>query len=330
MTLFSRGYEMNYYNEIDPFCAQWLRNLIEAGLITKGDVDERSITDVKPNDLKGYTQCHFFAGIGGWSYALRLAGWPDDKSVWTGSCPCQPFSCAGKKQAEKDLRHLWPEFRRLIKKCKPPVVFGEQVESKAGRLWFNNLRVDLEKLDYAVGGADLCAAGVGAPHRRQRLWFVADAMCNRKIRKFKNKKNTAIAASSTREKRLRDITFITNGCKIGGMEDSIRLGRRGRNVSISKRETRETQTPRPCGMGAWDNATIIPFTDGKQRPIKPSIECLVDGLSFKLADGCTSKSTSRRKLLHGFGNAIVPQVVAEFIGAFMDTLNPKVELKEGK
>ncbi len=83
-----------YYNEIDPHAAAWLRELIKAGHITDGEVDERSIEDVTPEDLLGFTQCHFFAGIGGWSYALRLAGWPDDRPVWTGSCPCQPFSAA--------------------------------------------------------------------------------------------------------------------------------------------------------------------------------------------------------------------------------------------
>ena len=60
-----------YYNEFDPFAAAWLRNLIAQGLIAPGDVDERSIKDVSPDDLRGYTQCHFFAGIGGWSYAAR-------------------------------------------------------------------------------------------------------------------------------------------------------------------------------------------------------------------------------------------------------------------
>ena len=63
-----------YYNENDLNAAAWLRNLINMGEIADGEVDTRSIEDVTPNDLKGFTQCHFFAGIGGWSYALRLAG----------------------------------------------------------------------------------------------------------------------------------------------------------------------------------------------------------------------------------------------------------------
>lgn len=160
-----------YYNEHDPFAAGWLRKLIEAGEIAPGVVDERSIVDVQPQDLDGYTQCHFFAGIGGWSLALRLAGWPDDRPVWTGSCPCQPFSVAGKNLGEEDERHLWPEFARLIGQRRPPVVLGEQVASTAGRGWLSAVRLDLEGLGYGVGSADLCAAGVGAPHIRQRLWW---------------------------------------------------------------------------------------------------------------------------------------------------------------
>ena len=164
---------MNYYNDIDSFSAAWLRELIADGLIPNGDVDERSIADIEPADLRGYTQCHFFAGIGGWSRALRLAGWPDDRPVWTGSCPCQPFSIAGKGAGFDDERHLWPAFFALIAECRPPAVFGEQVASKLGREWLAGVRLDLEALGYAVGCADLCAASVGAPHIRQRLFWVA-------------------------------------------------------------------------------------------------------------------------------------------------------------
>ena len=167
---------VSYYNEIDPYAAQWLRNLIANKLIADGDVDERSIRDVAAADLHGYTQCHFFAGIGVWSYALRLAGWPDDRPVWTGSCPCQPFSAAGKGKGFDDDRHLWPEFHRLIAECRPPVVFGEQVASKDGLGWLDTVHADMEASGYAIGAADLCAAGIGAPHIRQRLWFVGERL----------------------------------------------------------------------------------------------------------------------------------------------------------
>lgn len=165
----------SYYNEIEPFAAQWLRNLIAAGHIAPGDVDERSIVDVRPDDLAGYSQCHFFAGIGGWSLALRLAGWPDNRPVWTGSCPCQPFSDAGRLGGFADERHLWPIWRRLISKCGPSVVFGEQVESAAARAWLDLVCSDLEEAGYAFGAGVLPAASVGAPQGRHRTWFVADA-----------------------------------------------------------------------------------------------------------------------------------------------------------
>lgn len=167
-----------YYNEIDPFAAAWLRELIKAGAIAPGDVDERSIEDVRPSDLAGYTQCHFFAGIGVWSYALRRAGWRDDRPVWTGSCPCQPFSAAGKGGGFSDERHLWPAFHWLIEQCRPPVVLGEQVASKDGLAWLDLVQADLEGTGYASRAVDICAAGVGAPHIRQRLWWVGERVAD--------------------------------------------------------------------------------------------------------------------------------------------------------
>lgn len=166
---------MNYYNEFDPFAAAWLRELIKAKYISNGEVDERSIKEVQPKDLMGYKQCHFFAGIGVWSYALRSAEWPDDRPVWTGSCPCQPFSAAGKKGGFDDERHLWPEFFRLIRECQPLTIFGEQVASKDGLAWLDLVSSDLERENYTFGAVDTCAAGFGAPHIRQRLYWVADS-----------------------------------------------------------------------------------------------------------------------------------------------------------
>lgn len=163
------------YNEIDPFAVRWLRNLNTAGHIAPGVVDERSIKDLTPDDVMGLGQRHFFAGIAGWSLALRLAGVPDEADVWTGSCPCQPFSDAGRGHGFSDDRHLWPAWFALIRECRPPVVFGEQVASKAGLAWLDAVFADLEGAGYACAAADLCAASIGAPHIRQRLFFVAYA-----------------------------------------------------------------------------------------------------------------------------------------------------------
>jgi DNA (cytosine-5)-methyltransferase 1 len=165
-----------YYNEHDPFAAAWLRELIADGLIAPGEVDERSIEDVRPDELAGFVQCHFFAGIGIWSLALRQAGWPDDEPIWTGSCPCQPFSVAGKGGGFDDERHLWPAFHWLIEQSNAPIVLGEQVASQDGLAWLNLVSADLEATGYAFGAVDTCAAGFGAPHIRQRLYWMADAM----------------------------------------------------------------------------------------------------------------------------------------------------------
>ena len=162
-----------YYNENDPYAAQWLRNLIARGLIAPGDVDDRDIHDVRPDDLVGYDQCHWFAGIAGWSLALRMAGWPDDRQVWTGSCPCQPFSTAGKGKGFDDERHLWPAWFWLIDQCRPDTIFGEQVASPAGRAWLDLVFSDLEAIGYACGAVVFPAAGVGAPQQRHRTYWVA-------------------------------------------------------------------------------------------------------------------------------------------------------------
>lgn len=168
------GGEMTaYYNEIEPYPAQWIRNLIKQGLLPDGEVDERSILDVQPDELRGFTQCHFFAGIGGWPYALRLAGWPDDRPVWTGSCPCQPFSEVGQRKGFDDDRHLWPYQFQLIKARRPSIFFGEQVPEAIRLGWLDVVAADLESENYAVGSAVLSACTVEARQERERLWYVA-------------------------------------------------------------------------------------------------------------------------------------------------------------
>lgn len=163
-----------YYNEHDPFCCDWLRNLITAGHIAPGDVDERSILDVQPEDLRGYTQWHLFAGIAIWSYSLGQAGWTDDRSVMSLSCPCQPWSAAGQQKGHADERHLWPHAFRLIETLRPPVIFGEQVASKVALSWYDGVKTDLNSIGYSLFGIDIPAAAFGAPHIRSRLYFVGE------------------------------------------------------------------------------------------------------------------------------------------------------------
>jgi DNA (cytosine-5)-methyltransferase 1 len=137
---------------------------------------------VAPNDLVGYTQCHFFAGIGVWSYALRCAGWSDDRPIWTGSCPCQPFSAAGKGGGFADERHLWPSFHHLIRECQPATVIGEQVASKHGLGWFDLVSTDMDASGYACGAVVADASSFGAWHKRQRIYWAANAKWHKQPR----------------------------------------------------------------------------------------------------------------------------------------------------
>jgi len=304
-----------YYNEVDPFAASWLRELITRNLIAPGDVDERDIRDVLPSDLIPYTQHHFFAGIGVWSYALRLAGWPDNRPVWTGSCPCQPFSVAGKGAGTSDERHLWPSFFHLIEQFQPAVVFGEQVEAAIRLGWLDLVQDDMEGRDYAFAAAGFGAASVGAPHIRQRLYFaakrVADADDTRLERRSGSKERSAefVAGESGLARGLAD-TDGRNSSAEGvqrGREHGL-LAESGRSVPLAhtnncqpgteRSDTREvrgvSETQRQPELGAvvlggsgptngfWRDAEWIYCRDQKYRPIEPGPVEVVDGTAGDL------------------------------------------------
>ncbi|ELA1614937.1 TPA: DNA cytosine methyltransferase [Klebsiella pneumoniae] len=308
------------YNEIDPFAAQWLRNLIAAGHIAPGEVDERSIEDVTPDDLRGFTQCHFFAGIGVWSHSLRLAGWPDDRPVWTGSCPCQPFSAAGKGDGFADERHLWPHFFHLISERRPQHVFGEQVAAGNANVWFDLVQADLEGMGYAFGLVPFTSAGIGAPHIRERAYWVANAGSGRYDRR------TAAAGQETRAG-----AGIAIGVGIGGLgnanvarleglsgndgaagregatgpaaapgfhdglantdneQNSIAVSGCGHEHASTGREQDPAASAGLCGdywtlevNGFWRDADWLFCRDGKWRPVEPGTFPLVDGAAARL------------------------------------------------
>lgn len=370
-----------YYNEFDPFAAQWLRNLIDAKLIASGIVDDRSITDVTASDLTGFTQCHFFAGIGGWSLALRLAGVPDTFSCWTGSPPCQPFSVAGKQLGQLDDRHLAPTFMRLIAQCRPPVLFGEQVAAAIGKHWLDDLFTELEAEGYACGASVLPACSVGAPHKRDRLFFgtallehasglgwepgrsghnarddwqqsgaagkngrLADngmqqrqgtmsgtcidgldsggrneasaeaAGCGRCCSMAYYDSQQCNGCGESGPSGSRESTDNGSGCKLADDNGERSQGQRADCNS----QGREKPNFRQAGLcdragvnaadkatGFWSDADWLLCRDGKFRPVEPGTFPLVNGFPGRV--GC----------LRGYGNAISPQVAAEFIIAFM-------------
>ena len=337
---------------------------MDAGHITPGVIDDRSIEEVSARDVAEHERVHFFAGIGGWELALRISGWRG--RVWAGSCPCQPLSSAGQRKGHVDERHLWPAFHRLIAECQPAVVFGEQVASKDGREWFAAVRADLERLGYACGGADMPAASVGAPHIRQRLWWVADAdggvahpKSNRTTLQQEKRQVVTEYDSNGRGGERCSVgngADADGGCEAGRAADSgrhgedrpsrlagasgdgcrdekdrrrhegvsedrkgsgrIRFGTKGRGETCGLGDSDQSQ-PRTQGgrktygegdsgsTSSW-HAELISCADGKARPVEPGICPLAHGVPGRVGR------------LRAYGNAIVPQVAAEFVAAFME------------
>lgn len=341
---------MNYYNEHDTKAAAWLRELIRRELIPNGDVDERSITEVHARDLQGYTQCHFFAGIGGWSLALQLAGWPADRPVWTGSCPCQPFSTAGKGLAQADERHLWPAFFDLIRQCRPEHVFGEQVASAIGHGWLDGVSADLEAEGYACGATVLGAHSVNSPHQRQRLYWLSYAGYGKCWRPGEPQ-----SGGQDQTERSQSAVDPQRCCAVNGLDDARRpsderrgeLGNVGRSAGEEQGEARQRERSRnadsdsvqdDCGLvlsdrdgcgqgcssaapagygnppdtaGFWSDFQLVHCRDGKTRrvPTEPAF--------FPLAHGVPARVVR----LRGYGNAIVPQVAAEFVKAYHEIIS---------
>ena len=371
-----------YYNEYEPYAAEWLRNLIKKGLIPNGEVDTRSIINVSPDDLRGFTQCHFFAGLGGWAYAGRLAGWPDDRPLWTGSAPCQPFSTAGQQKGTADERHLWPVFFGLIRACRPPVVMGEQVAAAVGKDWLDGVSSDLEGIGYACGAVVVPACAVNAPHRRDRLWFVAhstseglaqrngagafatgqpnaEPQCGGGVHgDVADAADTGLSLwgySRRSEGDTEGRTGLVNEperCDQSNVADASQVGRDGRaspagcqagsdarledchggdvaDADESGPQGRVVLRKRRNERSAWsDGVEWAIGADGKARRVKSGIRLLAHGVSGRMAvlrptgqGGSTLTEThwyNRTGALKAFGNAIVPQVAAEVIGAYLD------------
>lgn len=319
------------YNELDAYAAQWLRNLVAAGHVAAGVIDERSISEVTPDDVRTATQAHFFAGIGIWSHALRAAAWPDDAPVWTGSCPCQPFSAAGLGGGFDDPRHLWPVWFRLIDECRPPVVLGEQVASPAGLAWLDAVFADLEGAGYACGAVDSCAAGFGSPHIRQRIYWCAIRVADT------NGVDGRLPARREWQSLPED---FRRGEALGlGHTDSLGAGWDGRAGSRAQEGARL----RPVGDGAGasgaarglgdtDHARLegrepgsgggsecaagpsalavewLPCRDGKHRPTQPGLRPLVDGASGRVGR------------LRAYGNGLDARQATGFVRAVMASL----------
>lgn len=286
-----------YYNEFEPYAAQWLRNLIKAGHIPAGDVDDRSIKDVTPACLAGYGQCHFFAGIGGFGLACRLADTPDDAEIWTAGFPCQPFSVAGRQLAQEDDRHLWPVLSRLIEQKRPAVFIGENVAGIID-LALDGVLFDLEASGYASRAFVVPACAVDAPHRRDRVWIAARSV----------EHAAGVGRGEGRaEHELRGgrATAASAGVSHGDVGNADGAGSSARSEPTSAMGYGRSAVS-AVWANPWAGAEYLPGADGKARRVKSGIRLLSNGVPGRVA-----------KLRAG-GNAIVPAVAAEIIKAVME------------
>jgi DNA (cytosine-5)-methyltransferase 1 len=340
---------MIYYNEWDAKKAAWLEQLQKDGLLASGTTDTTDINDVLPANLSDFDRVHLFAGIGGWEYACELAGWAGP--IWTASCPCQPFSAAGRRGGTADERHLFPAVHWLVQQCRPPIIVGEQVASKDGLAWLDTVFARLEATGYTCAAYDLSAASVGAPHIRQRLYWVAythEASQRAGSRSVRHERDDASGggsierlANSQEERheqpwnaRERGAGLADNGGlgyaepgrlyreprRGAGLADNGGLGYSDEERPCQQESIRGLEGLRYCEPsehGAqWSNVEWVLCIDPRdQREIYRPVET---GLT-PLAHGVPARMVR----ISGYGDAIVPQLAAIFLRAVKEELNEK-------
>ncbi|ESH97826.1 methyltransferase [Salmonella enterica subsp. enterica serovar Agona str. 632182-2] len=250
---------------------------------------------------------------------MRLAGVPDSFPCWTGSPPCQPFSVAGAGRGTDDSRHLAPAFLDLVSECRPSVIFGEQVANAVKKdNWIDALLIEMSEEGYASGFAVLPAAGVGAPHKRDRIFFGAALLADT-VRKQQRQEGLRRCGLENVQVRRNEnpatITGCCGNCSLAGTNGKRPQG----EWPDCNSSGWKGQDLRPAGLriGAgnkdgyahhshWSGADWLGCRDGRFRPVESG--------TFPLANGIPA----RVGRLRGYGNAIVPQVAAEFIKAFME------------
>jgi len=269
--------------------------------------------------------------------------------ILTGGFPCQPFSMAGKRKGTEDERHLWPEMLRAIREIQPRYIVGENVFGlvnwDAG-LVFEQVQSDLEAEGYEVQAFILPAAAVNAPHRRDRVWFVAysvngghytkrgEVSKEDRIQEFSGQKMESREFDGTSFSGVASDTDL-HGCNQCDCNNEINTSQGGvdaqRNSESSNDNGNVANTDsKRC---TWKRQQGIIRQEGQRRekrfrqlgniehqwekfPTQSPICSGDDGLPTQL-DGITF-SKWRNESIKGYGNAIVPQVVLQIFKAIQE------------
>jgi len=300
------------------------------------------------------THGSLFSGIGGFDLAAEWAGWenkfhcennefcnkvlkyywPNAKSygdikeaeftIWrglidvlSGGFPCQPYSLAGKRKGNQDDRHLWPYMLAAIKSIQPRWVVGENVYGLINwskGLVFHEVQTDLEAAGYEVWPYVLPACSINAPHRRDRIWFVAHNSDTR-TEGLQRRENGVFETNLTPHSRLQRQTFSE-------IETTRTEQRNQRNVAHSEQPGRERADKSERSIrsepGTWDNWPTV----------EPTIRGRNDGLPGRLAGITFPKH--RNESIKGYGNAIVPNLVYEIFKTIEQYENILKQPQHGK
>ena len=335
-----------------------------------------------------YVHGSLFSGIGGFDFAAELMGWENafhceinpfarhilkyywpnaqsyeditstDFTIWrskidilSGGFPCQPFSSAGKRKGTADDRHLWPEMLRAIREIAPHFVVGETVSNIAhwtGGEVFEMVCCDLENEGYEIIPFNIPAAGIGAPHQRQRIWFIAkqlDSMANaggigcggRELSKGDNPKRQPMdqAEPDNRHKvRCKASGCGYSPCNACGKSNGGHKSGKGKSPGMDLEGHKLHKAGRkqsPNYATASDRSGMREQIPGwKAWPAQSPLLGRDDGISAGL-DRITVPSRGKRRTLNeqqsfnrwrresikGYGNAIVPQIALEIFRAIL-------------
>ena len=335
-------------------------------------------TETRAKGVEGMRHIGLFEGIGGFSLAARWVGWETiawcewnefgqkvlryhfpkakghgditqtDFTIYRGQCdivtggfPCQPYSTAGKRLGKEDERHLWPEMLRAIREIQPRWVVGENVlglVNWSGGLVFHEVQADLEAAGYEVFPYVLPACAVNAPHRRDRVWFVAHRNDRRREhgqvhngggeKKAQGREVSAEPCAASKNCPTANAhSFGHTPRGTGAAVEGIGSGDNGKPKERSKQTERadgllglQQLAPNPDNCGGKESGvqhTDLHTERGRSEwsnfPTQPPVCFGNDGLSSRL-DGITFPKW-RNESIKAAGNAIVPQVAVQIFQA---------------
>jgi DNA (cytosine-5)-methyltransferase 1 len=277
------GWENVFHCEINPFSQRILKHYWPKAI---------SYDDIKTTD-----------------FSIHRGG----IDILTGGFPCQPYSNAGKRLGKQDERHLWPYMLRAIQQIEPTYIVGENVRGLINwseGLVFEEVCAELESCGYEVQPILLAAAGVGAPHRRERVWFVASNPMSLRLQHSKVEGEMgARQAEVQRQGRESSDAIKTDGkAKAASNTNRIRLvgSKCQYKIDSNKRGKHAQHDVEQISQSTWDSF-----------PTQPPVCGGDDGLPVRL-DGITF-SKWRKESIMGYGNAIVPQVAYQIFKTINST-----------